>query len=158
MASDLAVTLKEKTFALKPVGGYAYFNLNQPNNILVAGTYQKLAGIYNNAILKEFSVIADKLTYLGDETLYMRVEITGNLSFPINNKTVKIAVEHNGVILDSSRACMVYCDVADKPYSYNHFIALEIKKNDTIDFFITCDSTGIVDVVNFSTIIQRSFS
>lgn len=142
-------------FKFKEVGGYAYFNLDQANDILVANTYQKLAGVYNNAKLENFEVINDKLTYIGTIEMSFIIWITGNLSFPVNNKIVKLAVEYNGTILDSNRACLVFCDVANKPYPYFHFAEVTLKYGDTIDFGITCDSTGIVTVKNFSTLIKR---
>lgn len=142
------------------MGVFAYLLEPEVTNIINAGTYQYINGVFVNPVSESFTAVADPeplIRYDGEDTYYFEINWHATVIANINSTTVSVAISQAGPVVAGS-VMSAFCKTANEAYTISGTCVVSLDELDTIQLVVTSDGTGDqITFSNFTTTIRRFF-
>lgn len=136
------------------IGVFAALAAQTKTDITASDTYTPIAGIFTNVPAIGFEFLADPaIKYVGEETMYFKMDICLSGFAAANNTTVTGAIKKNGIILTHS-LMQTFLKTTPDSYNFSGTDVFELAKGDKIQLVVKTNNGADVTFINITTTLK----
>jgi len=131
---------------------YAYLSATAPTTITVANTFYKIAGVTTAILNEKFTHTNNRLTYIGEPDQLFRISVGLSVTSDTGSQLIKYCAAINGVAIPHSQLSHKTGATGSDVIALAGQKMIEMKKDDYLEVFITCDNAGVELTAEYMTI------